>query len=175
MTLLSSCTLPGTQSESSSGSTETTFVYSGSGFTLSLPKTWILTQPSEIPTPYYGTVAVAYISPEVKYGFASNLLIMKDTLTSPVTSKKYSELNNLQTTRNYLEYTKLQSNTLLFGDSDESLVYIFEARYNATTPLMKFIQTAKVCGTEVYLLHFTIQLNQDAVKYVDLLKTFRCK
>ena len=63
----------------------------------------------------------------------------------PVTSKKYSKLNYIQTTKRYLEYTKLKSEPILFSDSDESYLYIFEARYNTTTPRMRFLQTAKVC------------------------------
>ena len=171
---LASCSLPWTQTESS-GSTDATFVYSGSGFSIALPTTWTLAKSSEVPTPHYGILAVAYVSPEVKYGFSSNVIIMKDTLASPVTSKKYSELNNLQTTKNYLEYTKLQDAAITFTDSDVSQVYVFEARYNTTTPLMKFIQTAKVCGTDVYLLHFTLSLDKDETKYIDLFKTFACK
>lgn len=171
---LASCSLPGTQTETVA-STDATFVYDGSGFSVSLPKTWTLAKSSEVPTPHYGTLSVAYISPEVKYGFASNIIVMRDILTSPVTSKRYSELNNLQTTRNYLEYTNLQDTAITFTDSDVSQIYVFEARYNTTTPLMKFIQTAKVCGTEVYLLHFTLSLDKDAAKYIDLFKTFTCK
>lgn len=100
---------------------------------------------------------------------------MNDLLATPVTSKKYSELNYVQTTKNYLEYTKLQDSSITFPDSDESRVYVFEARYNTTTPRMKFIQTAKVCGTSVYLLHFTLSLDKDAENYISLMKTFECK
>lgn len=170
---LVSCSLPGTQTESSS--TDSTFIYDGSGFTISLPNNWTTVKSTDIPTPYRGALVAAYISPEVKYGFSSNIIVMKDSLNTPVTSKKYSELNYVQTTKNYLEYTKLQDSTITFPDSDESQVYVFEARYNTTTPLMKFIQTAKVCGTDVYLLHFTLSLDKDATRYVDLLKTFECK
>lgn len=93
----------------------------------------------------------------------------------PVTSKKYSELNNVQTTKKYLEYTKLKNEAILFSDSDESMLYIFEARYNTATPRMKFLQTAKVCGTRVYLMHIALSLDKSADTYKDILKTFECR
>ncbi len=170
---LASCSLPGTQVEWTT--TETTFLYNWTGFSLSLPKNWSPIKSADAPVPHRGNLVLAYVSPEVKYGFSSNILVMNDLLATPVTSKKYSELNYVQTTKNYLEYTKLQDSSITFPDSDESRVYVFEARYNTTTPRMKFIQTAKVCGTSVYLLHFTLSLDKDAENYISLMKTFECK
>lgn len=115
------------------------------------------------------------MSKEVKYGFSNNYVIMADSIDIPITSKKYSELNHIQTTRNYLEYTKLQEIPISFSDSDTSLLYVFEARYNKTTPRMKFIQTAKTCGTRVYLLHVSLSLEKVPDKFIELLKTFMCK
>lgn len=91
-----------------------------------------------------------------------------------MTSKKYSELNQIQTTRNYLEYTKITDDAILFVGDDESRVTVFEARYNTTTARMKFIQTAKVCGTKVYLIHAAIALDKNPDNYIDLFKTFTC-
>lgn len=100
---------------------------------------------------------------------------MQDTLTSIITSAKYSELNQLQTTKNYLEYTKLQDEDFTFSDAEKSKLYVFEARYNQTTPRMKFIQTARVCGTHVYLLHVSIALDKTPDNYIELFRTFTCK
>lgn len=44
---------------------------------------------------------------------------MRDTLEVPMTSKKYIEMNQIQTTRNYLEYTKISDESVLFSDDDE--------------------------------------------------------
>jgi len=100
---------------------------------------------------------------------------MSNTLESIVTSKKYSELNQLQTSKNYLEYTKTTDRDITFSDEETSRVYIFEARYNESSPRMKFVQTARVCGTTVYLLHFSLSLDKDPALYVPLLQTFVCK
>ena len=161
LTFLMGCSLPGTQTEQSTQ--DGTKVYSGTGFSLSVPEDWTEPKNTDLPSPRQGEIAVSLLSPEVKYGFSNTLLVMKDVLKSPVTSKKYSE------------YTKLADDALLFEDSDESRVYTFEARYNATTPRMKFVQTAKVCGTDVYLLHVALSLDKNTKNYIDLFRTFLCK
>ena len=170
---LSACTLPGTQTETAVGAGLS--LYSGSGFTMHVPDTWTSDVTRALPTPRHGSVVMTAVSPEVRYGFSNNIVVMQDVLDTPMTSRKYSELNQIQTTRNYLEYTKLSDDVILFGDEDESRVYVFEARYNTTTGRMKFIQTAKVCGTRVYLMHAAIALDKDAANYTSLFKSFQCK
>lgn len=100
---------------------------------------------------------------------------MKDNLNGIITSAKYAELNNAQTIRNYLEYSRIQNDLIIFSDSDESRVIVFEAKYNTSTPKLKFIQTAKVCGTSVYLIHFSLALDKSPDAYIALAKTFSCK
>lgn len=175
MCLLSSCTLPGTQTEGIVAGTDNTVLTETTTVKMQIPKTWTQVKATDVPSPRVGTVEMAYTSPDVKYGFSNNIIVLHDTLTNIVTSRNYSELNNIQTTKNYLEYTKLRDEDFTFSDSETSRLYIFEARYNATTPLMKFIQVARVCGTDVYLLHVSLTLDKVPDNYVELLKTFSCK
>lgn len=169
--MLSSCTLPGTQTEN----TQNTITYKGESFEISVPKSWSGAPSSTLPTPKKWTIELAFLSPETKYGFANNLVILSNAIDNPVTSKKYSELNQLQTSKNYLEYTKIEDKDITFIDDEVSRMYVFEARYNEWSPRMKFLQTARVCGTKVYLLHFSISLEKDASLYAPLLQTFVCK
>lgn len=100
---------------------------------------------------------------------------MKEKLTEAITSKKYSVVNHALTTGAYKEFVKLDEKTIVFGDKDESNLYVFEAKYNINTPKQKFIQTAKVCGDTVYLITFGLGLSTGATsKYEDLIKTFVC-
>ncbi len=168
---LSGCSLPGTQTEQ----TGNTILYDGASFSLSVPKTWTEVKSTNLPTPKKWTIELAYIAPDTKYGFANNLVILGNTLENPMTSKKYSELNQLQTSRNYLEYTKIDDTDIIFSDDDNSRIYTFEARYNQSAPRMKFIQTSHVCGKKVYLIHLSLSLDKDPSIYVPLLKTFGCK
>jgi hypothetical protein len=100
---------------------------------------------------------------------------MRDTLQGIITSLRYAEVSTAQSSHNYLEYTKLQDDPIIFSDTDESRVTVFEAKYNPSTPRLKFIQTAKVCGTSVYLIHFAIALDKAPDAYIALAKTFTCE
>lgn len=171
--LLTSCSLPGTQTESTSDGNTT--LVEAKLFSLRVPKTWTAALVNTLPTPKKGMIEIAYVSPDVKYGFSNNLIVMSNVLDTPMTSKKYSELNQIQTTRNYLEYTKLTDAEMRFSDSEIGRVYTFEARYNEAAPRMKFLQTARVCGGTVYLIHFALTLDKDPTIYVPLLQTFICK
>lgn len=99
---------------------------------------------------------------------------MKDTLAETTTSKSYSERNFLQTTQKYLEYTKTKESDFSFDDGSVSKLYVFSARYNENTPRMQFLQLARVCGSHVYLLHFTLTLDKNPDIYSDLFKSFTC-
>lgn len=170
--ILSSCSiLPGTQSEMQ----DNAIIYAGSGFSMQTPALWKTNTGNNIPNPKSGSLVLALISPDVRYGFSNNLVIMQDSLNGIISSKRYAELNNVQTTKNYLEYTKIQDDLILFSDSDESRVSVFEAKYNPSTPRLKFVQTAKVCGTHVYLIHFSLALDKSPDAYIALAKTFTCK
>lgn len=84
-------------------------------------------------------------------------------------------MNNRATKSKYIQYEKIDAYPIRFRDSDSSRVYIFDAKYNNQTPKLRFIQTAKVCGSDVYLLHFAISLNRSPDDYIKLLETFHCK
>jgi Zn/Cd-binding protein ZinT len=91
-----------------------------------------------------------------------------------MTSAKYAEVNALEAGRQYLEYTDLGKNALTFSDGDVGHAYVFEARYNEKTPRARFIQTAKVCGTHVYLIHMTLALGTDTALYIPVFSSFHC-
>lgn len=169
---LSACTfLPGTQVEVQTNAV----VHTGSWFSMQVPALWNVNTGVLLGSPKSGSLELALMSPDVRYGFSNDLIIMKDTLNGIITSAKYAELNAIQTKWNYLEYTKIQSDPIIFSDTDESRVSVFEAKYNLATPKLKFIQTAKVCGTSVYLIHFAIALDKSPDAYIALAKTFTCE
>ena len=169
---LTACSiLPGTQTEIQSNAT----IYSGSGFSMQVPTLWTNNTGVVLPTPKSGSLELALVSPDTEYGFSNNLVIMKDSLNGIISSKKYAELNSIQTSKNYLEYTKIQDDLIIFWDTDESRVTVFQAKYNPSTPLLKFVQTAKVCGTSVYLINFSLALKKAPDAYIALAKTFTCK
>lgn len=172
LVFMSSCSLlPWTQTEVQ----DNAILYEGSWFSMQVPSLWTTNTGTVLPIPKFGTVELALISPIVKYGFSNNLIIMKDNLDGIMTSTRYAELNSIQTVKNYLEYTKIQDDPIIFSDTDSSRVSVFEAKYNPSTPRLKFIQTAKVCGTDVYLIHFSLSLDKSPDPYITLAKSFSCK
>lgn len=171
--ILAACSLPGTQDENSVVE-ENTVTFENDQISMLVPKTWS-GKTESLPSLRAGSVIAAFISGDVRQGFANNLLIISDDLMNVMTSKRYSEFNNLQTKKNYYEYSSLKEEDMTFSDNETTRVYVFEARYNETTPKMKFIQTARVCGRKVYLLHFTLSPEKKSENYISLMKTFTCK
>jgi hypothetical protein len=154
--------------------------YQGEGFSMDVPKSWTPVEKFAVPTPKNGTVALALTSSDISSGFANNLLVLKDGVAAAengekMTSKRYSIVNQALTTGAYKEYVKLDEKTVSFSDGDESNLYVFEAKYNDSTPKKRFVQTAKICGDKVYLVTVGIELGTaSSAKYEDLTKSFVC-
>ena len=149
--------------------------FSGDGFSVSIPNTWIPVDSSALPSTKNGTIALALTSTEIVSGYSNNMSIIKEKMTETMTSKKYSVVNYALTTGAYKDFVKLDENTITFGDADESNLYIFEAKYNIQTPKQKFLQTAKICGDTVYLITFGLGLSTGSTtRYEDMIKTFSC-
>ena len=147
----------------------------GAVFTLSIPASWESANKHDLPTPRYGTIVGAFVSSDISAWTVENLVILRDDLDTIISSKRYADLNHVQTARNYLEYTFLGQTLLTFDDGDTAGAYTFEARYNETTPRIKYIQTAKVCGRNVYLLNFSLALDRDTAAYMPFLSSFHCR
>lgn len=150
--------------------------FAESNFTMQIPNEWTASGSIDnLPSLPNGEVVLAAVSPEKKYNFSNNIIVISSKLDYIGTSKQYSEQNNLKTQKKYLEYSLVKSGPIIFGDSDEGKYYIFDARYNAQTQKLRFLQTAKVCGTNVFLLHASVALDADTGKYIDVFRTFTCK
>lgn len=148
-------------------------------FSISIPSSWEVINNIDtiLPKPREWNIELAVTSKEIKAWFSNNMLILSDTLKMFTTSKEFSMLNNVGASKDYLEYTKLDSKEIIFEDEEESLLYIFEAKYNMETPKLKFLQTARVCNQKKAFL-FTIALSteiKDTSKYEAFIKTFACK
>ena len=150
-----------------------------SDFSISIPSSWEIIDDIEtiLPKPKDGNIELAVTSKDIQGWFSNNMLILSDILNTFTTSKEFSMLNNIWASKDYLEYIKLDSKEITFLDEEESMLYIFEAKYNMETPKLKFLQTAYVCNQKKAFL-FTIALStevDDTSKYEELIKTFTCK
>ncbi len=154
--------------------------FEGKGFSMQVPKTWVQVTDKDLPKPKSGLVAAAFTSPDITSGFANNLLILQDKLgpdaDSTMTSRKYAVVNQALTTGEYKEYTKLSDKKIVFADADEGLAVVFEAKYNNDTPKQKFLQTAKLCGKDIYLMTIGLALSTTSTdKYQAIFESFSCK
>ncbi len=86
-------------------------------------------------------------------------------------------LNNIWAETDYLEYTELSSNEIMFIDEEPWIIYTFEAKYNMDTPRLKFLQTSHICNwTKAYFMTIALPTTvKDTSKYEYLLSTFMCK
>jgi hypothetical protein len=60
--------------------------------------------------------------------------------------------NYVRTTAHLKNHTKLATTSMQFPDKENGIIYTYEAQYNPSTPLQKFMQSAKVCNNRVYLI-----------------------
>jgi len=142
---------------------------------MTVPSAWQEVDSLSLPTPKSGAVALALTSTEIKSGFANNLTVLVDDLSEDITSDKYATLNYKLTSGKYLEVTKLDEKSITFPDTNISTLYIFEAKYNASSTKQKFLQTAHVCDKKVYLITIGVALDtKDTAKYETLAKSFQC-
>lgn len=150
-----------------------------SDFSIKIPWNWEVVNNTGIvlPKPNRWSIELAVASTILKSGFKNNLLILSDKLSTTTTSKEFSMLNNVWASRDYIDYTLLNSKDITFTDWDISALYIFEAKYNLDTVKLKFLQTAHICNaTKAFFLTIAIPPSTiDTSNYEELLKTFTCK
>ncbi len=172
LVLLASC-FGGWSSENAAGLTW----YKGETFTMDIPASWkILDSASDsLPSPSAGEIVLSVSSPDIKQGFANNLLILKEIVDANVSSEEFSKMTHLWAKGEYYFYDKTSEKTIDFSDELSSTLYVFEAKYNKNTPSLQFLQTAHVCGTDWYLLTIAVSSTWDSAKYEEILKTFQCK
>lgn len=89
--LLTSC---GTGTDTTLSTTQ----FTGGGFSIDIPKTWMVVDKAALPATKNGTIALALTSTEIISGYSNNMSIMKEKLSEAMTSKKYSVVNYALTT-----------------------------------------------------------------------------
>ncbi len=146
-------------------------------YSISIPENWVVLENTSEYNPKSWELSFAATSGDIKYWFLNNILILSQDTQKLVSSNDYSILNNVGTSREALEYVRLDSKNIDFSDTDSTTVYVFEAKYNLQTPTLKFVQFGKVCkSTQAHLV--TIAVAQDTKNmdpYIEFAKTFSCK
>lgn len=149
--------------------------FSWSGFVIRLPESWNNSGTTTLPEINNGSVVFSAVSNEKKYNFSNNIIILSEKLEHIGSSAQYSEINNRSTSKKYNEYSFVKSDSFIFPDSDEWKYFVFDAKYNSNTPKFRFIQTAKMCWTTVFMMNATISIDSDIEKIINIFRTFKCQ
>lgn len=108
--------------------------------------------PATLSAPVSGRIELAVRSQVNNRGFMNNLIILSDAIVSEVTSSEYARQSMNIANQQYLSVNVVREDALTFVDDGASRVSLFHAKYNEVTEERFFMQTARVCGTTVYLL-----------------------
>lgn len=151
--------------------------YTGTGYTLRVPASWQAVEPSKITAPVAGKIELALRSLVNKRGFMNNLIILSDTLETPVTATEYVSQSMLWASREYLSMQIENDEQVTFTDGEKSRLVIFRAKYNEVTEEHLFFQTARLCGNTVYLITLGLENDTPAEnydRYRPILSSFSC-
>jgi len=146
-------------------------------FEMKIPSHWnVLEKDSPIlPKVTNSTVELAATSEDIKFGFSNNILILSQPLLTDISATDFSITNNVGSTKEYLEYQKIDAQNMTFADATESRIFVFEARYNATTPKFQYLQVGQVCGKKGYLITIALSTDiKDISQYKEVIRTFTC-
>ncbi|MCH2189116.1 hypothetical protein MK079_04795 [Candidatus Gracilibacteria bacterium] len=153
--------------------------YQGDKFSLQVPASWTVftDQESLFPQPSRGEIELVSVSENEKFGWQRNLVVLSDTLEQVTTSTDFSILEQVQSRSQYEFYRELENVGIDFNDGEQGKVYVFEARYNRDTPILKYIQVARVCYPDtVYVATISVPTElKKHTQYIDMFKTFTCK
>ena len=137
----------------SSGTTSSTALktYDGGVFNIGIDPTWKIITQSEFYPEVPKETLIAFTTPEAYDGFFINVNIVKEDLTSEVSSIDYARANINLAAQNLTDYEKVQEAQMDMGGTP-AMVHIFQARLNPTENLIRFVQLYAVKGKTAYIV-----------------------
>jgi len=147
-------------------------------FEIKIPSHWnVLEKDSPIlPKVTNSTVELAATSEDLKFGFSNNILVLSQPLLKDISAVDFSITNNVGSTKEYVEYQKIDAQNITFADGTESRIFVFEARYNTSTPKFQYLQVGQVCEKTGYLITIALSTDiKDTSQYQEVIKTFTCR
>lgn len=147
-------------------------------FTISLPASWPLVSKDSdgVPKPSSGQIALIASASEAQNGFANNMVILERKLSSITTSNEYALASKTWLEEEFYYYKEKESEDLEFLDEEVSNVSVFLAQYNIQTPMVYYIQSARVCWNKAFTITVAVEKSiTDFSRYKALISTFSCK
>lgn len=147
-------------------------------FAMEVPASWEKLETSAITAPIHGTVELAMRSLKNTRWFMNNLVVLSDKVETEATSSEYARQSMLWASREYLSIEPVSDEVITFTDGETSRLSVFHAKYNEVTEQRLFFQTARICGTYVFLTTLTLEDDTDPTtydRYREILSSFQCK
>lgn len=175
--LLSSCgesTGTGLSSDTAETSVEI------AGISTVIPRSWSGVVLTGSTSPRVGELVGAYASSETYANFRENITILKDSYPTSASGSfpsqaDYMDRAEKSSQRSYLSYQKVSDKNINFLDQSTGRISAFDAQYNEQTPKKRFVQTAKMCGTDIYLLTYALNPQSNTEEAHKLLSQTNCK
>lgn len=150
------------------------------GISTHIPRAWSGVTLTGSTTPRVGELVGAYASSQTYANFRENITILKDSY--PATSSgsfpsqaDYMDRAEKSSQRSYLSYQKVSDKNITFLDQSVGKIAVFDAQYNDQTPKKRFVQTAKMCGTDIYLLTYALNPQSNTEEAHKLLSQTSCQ
>ena len=156
-----------------------TGTYQSNQFTFTFPATWDVIEPKDFTSDIPGETQVVVRNNIKNDTFTANINIVKNSLQTGKSSLDYAkEILNRQRTGllDYKETKREILNGSVGGQSQETYYTEFEARLNATDPVLKFVQTYAVRDNSGYIIMgaWSQQENSAVIdKVIASVKSFR--
>ena len=125
--------------------------YEGGIFTIDINPDWKIITKSEFYPEVPKETLVAFTTPEAYDGFFINVNVIKEDITSEVSSIDYARANINLAAQNLTDYEKVQEAQVDLGGVP-GMVHIYTARLNPTEKLIRFIQLYATKGKEAYIV-----------------------
>lgn len=148
-------------------------------FSVRIPANWEILENTDsiLPKPRSWNIELATRSTAEVNGFSNNLLILSEDLKTTLTNEEYITSANKVWASDYFENDKIEEKIITFSDWTTSKIFVFDARYNDSTPKLRFLQTAKICN-ENKAIFTTLALptsTNDYSKYENIFVSLKCK
>ena len=183
---LTSCWIPflwGDDEEQPTESTEavasTTRTFKTNTISITVPTNWNEINSTSLPSPKTWTIVTALKSSDKIDDIYRSLIILEDTIIGNLSSEQYARNDYNVSIKNYSGHRLLEEKSISYADGISSNLYIFEAKYNPDSPIIKFIQSSKICtnSDKNTVYNVTIALPpsiDDTEKFEELIKTLSC-
>lgn len=147
---------------------------------IQVPSSWSWVELNMDPPPRQWELIGTFVSDKSYAGFKENFTILKETYHTNgsgqalPTQASYLARSIESAKPSYLSHMLIADKKTVFADDSEWITSIFDAQYNDQWPKRRFVQTAKICGENIYLLTYALSLNGNTDEAFTLLKTAKC-